>query len=114
VEEGKMSYIKLITLMLLSFVLIFGGGVANHFALVRNDCRMPVQGEGELVMGYERHFTFTNPEDVNFYYLTDIIKIGRAVISIGDLLLVLGAISLVTIVIKYSKEDTKCLKTKTK
>lgn len=68
------------------------GGFLNVLAMSSNNGKMPVYTES--IAGDDLHFTFTNPDEVNNFYLTDIIKarlgIFELYFSVGDIFIVGG------------------------
>ncbi len=76
-------------ILCLSLALIISGVILNYKAIVSNDCKMPVpKGEYNVDMN-DKHFFFESKEDVNYYYLTDIITFYGEALSIGDLKIII-------------------------
>ncbi len=78
--------------LFLGMFIVYIGASFNFLAVLENGGRMPVQG---IPATYEKHFAFEDKDEVNFYYFTDIIKIRNYYVSIGDIILLMGAMVLV-------------------
>ena len=88
-------------MLCLSLTLLFGGILLQYKVITSNDCKMPVpSGEYNAEMDY-KHFFFESKEDINYYYLSDIIVIYKEAFSIGDLLIWLGMIGSFGFSIRY-------------
>jgi len=74
-----------------AFFLCSAGAFMNIGVIIGNDGRMPVLSDCDL--STDRHFSFQNKEEVNYYYFADIIELKTpfsdqtAMASIGDLCL---------------------------
>lgn len=66
------------------------GAFFNAVAVLNNYGKMPVKADWNVSEISDRHFSFTNNSEVNFYYFTDIIYIYDGYYSLGDLLMVFG------------------------
>lgn len=78
--KRTINYLKVV-IICLTLVLI--GITLNLGAITSNDCKMPVHSP--LNYNDDRHFNFTEPSQVTYYWLTDIIRLGTAYLSIGDM-----------------------------
>lgn len=82
-------------------ILVFMGTSFNFYAVMDNGGRMPVQAT--YGSDTDTHFYFTEPHEVERYYLTDIIFIPSkkygSMISIGDILIFTGIILMVGVLI---------------
>ena len=67
--------------------LLFYGWIMNLGAMAINGGKMPVQGDTPLV-NENTHFLFQDKDEVEGYYLTDIVGFGRYKWSIGDLIVI--------------------------
>lgn len=94
---------KLINLFFIGYLIILlfvAGLLCNALAITNNGGKMPVQLkylshiDGSSVYSYsnDKHFGFKDKEDINYYYLSDIIHIEslHTVYSIGDILMYVG------------------------
>jgi hypothetical protein len=84
---------KYMWILLISFTVVFIGGVMNFIVIVDNGGKMPVRGI--YIIDSDEHFYYENKEDVEKWYLSDIMNIGRAAFSIGDIFLLLGTVSFI-------------------
>lgn len=93
------TYLKIQNLFILIFLL---GVVFNSVAVLKNDCKMPVL----LSYNYEgeNHEDFSDKEDVNYYYLTDIFKIRNIHFSLGDICLTIGGLGLGWVLLYQAKQ----------
>lgn len=84
------------------FIIIFLGFVLNMGVIIYNDSRMPVyfyEGEGIPEVD-DSYLPFTDFDEVNYPYLSDIFKISRLKFSLGDILIVGGGISVIIVYFK--------------
>ena len=100
------------TRLLFAFLLIvYIGASFNIIALVNNDGFMPVllTPEDEISIVYavqisNKHFSYYNTNSVNYWFLTDIIRMEYGccmrIVSIGDILITIGAIGFIFIFLK--------------
>ena len=82
------------TFGLILFLILFGA-ILNLLVLATNNGKMPVQVEPIYTVNSPRHFGFQDPNEVNNYYLTDIIDLGNCIYSFGDLVMILGIVLLI-------------------
>jgi len=77
---------------ILCFVLlIMAGGMSNLNVEVVNGGKMPVYTAGILQPSDNiTHFAFQDKNQVNFFYSSDIIKIGKSFFSFGDFMIFIG------------------------
>lgn len=80
----------------LTLIMLIGGSM-NGLALFSNNYQMPVYAgacsfcDPSVDLGPDHsHFIFEEKEEVNFFIFTDILKIPSGVVSIGDVVSVLG------------------------
>jgi hypothetical protein len=81
------------------FVMIIGMAF-NFLAMINNGGKMPVYTEN-FIPDSEHHFTYQYKGEVEYWFLTDIIKIFNCKVSIGDVLLISSA-SVITYLIILS------------
>lgn len=88
--------------LLIIFILFSLGILFNGMAVKLNDCRMPVY-KGN-VNSY-CHFSFQENSEINAFYFSDIfsvsVKDGVLFFSIGDVVLVLSLLILISYLIGY-------------
>lgn len=94
------------TLWVLTLFLTVGLSL-NLQAVLGNEGKMPVQG---LIDNRDIHFSFTDPSEVNNYYLTDMMKVPLTndrilFFSIGDVIMVLSIISMFSITLFYFRKE---------
>ena len=77
--------------MMGSIILVFGG-LLNVAAIASNGGKMPVYTN--LDYNSSTHFTFQDKNEVNKFFLTDIIKIGGVYHSLGDFFIYVGIVFL--------------------
>lgn len=68
------------------FMLV--GASANFVAMTDNNGKMPFYSQ--IDYSSTTHFSFQNKDEINHYYLTDIIPFRNALFSIGDLIMFCG------------------------
>jgi hypothetical protein len=100
IDKKDWFYLIWITGMLLVMI----GMSFNSQVVFKNDCKMPVISMMGESYNDSKHFTFTQPEQVNMPWASDVIHIFRAIYSIGDLLMLLGCSVVITMFIYYCKE----------
>lgn len=93
-DEVKKLKFRMRVLELVFLVLV--GALFNLAAISQNGGLMPVYSSTDY--SGPRHFSFSDPSEVNAFYLTDIIKIGYFYVSIGDIVMVLAAFVLFLVV----------------
>jgi hypothetical protein len=74
------------------------GMMMNLTVITFNDGEMPVK----IYHGYldsDKHFAFQNNDEVHNWYLADVIKIDNYYVSIGDIMMILGTIFMVSILV---------------
>lgn len=76
----------------LGLALIIIGVMSNYTVIINNDCYMPVPVGDYNYVSIGNHKFFNYIESANYYFLSDIIKIGKSAISIGDILIWIGSI----------------------
>jgi len=81
---------KLLLRTIIFMIIFFMGGLCNFLAIQHNEGKMPVL----LDLNYtdDTHLTYQNPFGVNMWILSDIFYTKWAIFSIGDVLLVIGAV----------------------
>ena len=94
-------------LTILSLAIMMIGMVFNFVAVSTNHGKMPVKE----FLSYETntHFSYQENWEVNHWYFTDIIDLKYYIVSIGDVLMVLGLSSTIILLIKYVFYKTKHL-----
>lgn len=78
----------LLTLYIFFLILLLLGVLINSHVVIINGGKMPVKTTNPNLkgVGFEKEFIiFQNNNEVKFWFLADIIKIGSAYISIGDI-----------------------------
>ena len=95
----KPQTIKQFLVMSILFNLLMTGIVLNTEALLKNGGKMPVLTDSFFATN--THFSYQDKDEVEIWILTDIIKWGNNVWSIGDFILVIS-ITLLTIYGGYS------------
>ena len=83
---------KLFGMLFLSLIIIIIGISSNFQAVIMNEGKMPVKAYG---VDEGVHSFYQDNSEVNYHLLTDIIRIPlgekyRAMVSIGDVLMILG------------------------
>jgi len=79
----------LFNLVFFLFLTMFGA-MCNMMAVTTNHGRMPVYTS--IAYSTKTHYSFDDPNEVNSFYLTDIIKLPftRRFFSLGDVLVLIG------------------------
>ena len=84
--------LKYFAILLAFFMFIsFSGLLMNYTAKFYNNGKMPVKFDS-YSFETNRHFSYSNKEEVNFWFLSDIYPASFGTFSIGDYFLFLGAI----------------------
>ncbi len=87
-----------------SLCLMIFGIAFNFIAITNNGGKMPVLFN-EFVVETEKHLTYTNKTDTNYWYFTDIFNLKNQVIfSIEDILIIIGLIFVVLNFIFFEME----------
>lgn len=78
---------------LIVFIIGLGLGSVGMFLNFQamnynSNCQMPVYTDSFVSGKY--HYAYTNFSEVNLPFLTDVIPIGRAIISVGDIFIFLS------------------------
>jgi hypothetical protein len=95
-EENFLLKKQIKNLSLFIFILnFFIIGVCMNFLVVTgNGGKMPVLFH-EFEFEHDRHFSFTDCDDVSYCYLSDIFQISDIMFSIGDLFIIFSLILLI-------------------
>lgn len=82
-------------------ILAILGARLNNLAVISNHCRMPIQTG--YAISTPTHFSFIEKMEVNNYLATDIISLPliEGWISIGDILINLGVIIIISLMIVF-------------
>lgn len=99
----NLNWIFLIILLLLVI-----GGAMNLKAVMNNQGRMPVH-TGNYI-NTEKHFSFQDFNEIKSDLFVDRLSLGRLKFSIGDIFLVLGLISFISLqiyIIRLNIKDKK-------
>ena len=97
-EIRKLQLINYISFFL---IIMLVGALTNCYALTANDGRMPVHTDKYYIDG-TYHCSYQEKEEVKMYWTTDIIPLfGRSFWSIGDALIIFGAIMNVVFCSKF-------------
>lgn len=78
----------LLTTFAVLFLILLLGSALNRTAIEENNGKMPVLTSSDYET--KTHFSFQDPEEINYYVLSDIIYIGKKIYSVGDVLLLVG------------------------
>ena len=95
-NEEKLIILKVANYLtfIASVIIIIMGGMLNHSVIISNGCKMPVYTDEINFSNSKSHFSFTDKNAVNNFYLSDIFKIKiknfLAIFSIGDFVVLLG------------------------
>lgn len=105
-NEYKIRKIEIKSTLLIFLVILILGGLLNVIAVSSNGGKMPVYTKDSLEEG-KKHFYFSDKNEVNEFYLTDIIRIKKAYFSIGDLTSWISAIFIIINIIKLVRVSTR-------
>jgi len=97
-EEINFKYIESIIFCILSLLLIFTGAMLNITCIINNGGRMPVLSEHHFSDAH--YFSYNNKDIISKWYLSDILKIGRATYSLGDFFMYIGLLFVIIFSIK--------------
>jgi hypothetical protein len=102
---------KYLLFILLSLSFLGLGSVGNALVIKNNDCLMPVYKNYQADFSPE-HFNYINKSEVNYWFLSDFIKITlpkdyQTIYSPGDLLMLLSFFLSMTFSFLYLKEVKK-------
>lgn len=106
-KKEKHKYLKLILYISLCLNLMFLGSSLNQIAIVFNDNRMPVLMYEGAYTDDGIHSYFTDIKEAKLYPLADIIKLGRIIFSIGDLVIAISFLLFLFMCIKLGILDYK-------
>lgn len=81
--KNKLDTIKIVLIVQTIFIVLFYFALLNVSVMINNGSRMPVKTNYHINSG--THFSFTDNQDVEFWYLPDVIQIGDRLVSIGDI-----------------------------
>lgn len=81
-----MNPVTLGTMLLITIFLITTGMLCQFIVVSENGGKMPVYHGGET----DRHFGYDDPNDVNYFWLSDIFPFQNYAFSLGDAILVCG------------------------
>lgn len=97
----------ILLLVIFSMAILIIGSSFNFVAISNNHGKMPVK----LSLSYETdtHFSYQENLEVEYWYFTDIIDLKYYIISIGDVLMVLGGTGVMVLLIRYVFYKTKHL-----
>ena len=82
------------------FILIIGG-ILNLKVINSNNCLMPVYNF-PMADSSDTHFSFVNKTEISYWYLSDIINLKFTIISVGDILAMVGYAMLLFFCFKYT------------
>jgi len=100
-EEIKIIKTELIFSRII--VLILLGVLLNIAVMINNGSKMPIYySESEAITSdSSTYIPFTDMDEVNYPYLSDIITIGRVKFSLGDFIMFSGLALLIIFAFKY-------------
>jgi len=75
-------------------IIILLGVILNLSVIIFNDSKMPIFFKDVNTPVNNEYVVFNNSEDINYYFLSDIFKLGRLRFSIGDVLMIGGLFSI--------------------
>ena len=84
-----MDELKIYKLLTLGFMLLSIGATLNLFVIKYNNNKMPIK-ISDFVFNTQCYKSFQDKSEVNFWWLGDIINLGFAVVSIGDIIAFVG------------------------
>lgn len=79
------------TYILASLILI-AGIICNFIAITENEGYMPVKLSEYYDFNNDKHISYIDDDEVNYPFFTDIFRIGKYIISIGDILIITGIV----------------------
>ena len=86
-------------------VIVFLGLVMNFVAIANNAGKMPVANTSIPSQDYDTHFSFSDPDEIEYYILSDKYRIKGYVYSIGDIFLTVGLLGMFILsILKYRFE----------
>lgn len=89
--KSKIELVLLLIIVSLSIMML--GVTSNIVVLDKNNCKMPFIANYIYEDG--THISFNMDQKPELWYLSDIIKIGRRKISVGDVLMWGGFVALI-------------------
>src|SRR3972149_3653203 len=94
-------------MFILSFLLNLAqlGAVLNLTALYNNGGKMPVLTESKY--SNPTHFSYQDKDEIELWFLTDIISIRNSVFSIGDFLIIFSGITISYYSVIFIKDRIK-------
>lgn len=86
--------------LIIGFLIMLMGGASNFSVMENNNCKMPVLSQYSYETG--EHISFDWDNKPSKWYLSDIITIRKHIYSIGDILLITGALSIFLFMFLYN------------
>lgn len=86
-EEYKRKIIEL-TFIIIFLVIIMIGMSCNFIVIQKNNGKMPVHTY--YILDSEGHFSYQNSSEINYWFLSDMIKINNLKASLGDIFMGVG------------------------
>lgn len=112
IKRTKKINMNLFLWFCLMFIIVIIGSVMNTTVILENNCRMPVYFS-EYPINSSEHFSFQNPDEVNYHYLVDMFKLFNRIYSIGDLVMIGGFFLMIVFVVLMAVDyKRKTIKTK--
>lgn len=98
---------KRLILVVWAFIMLIMGAMFNCWVIIKNNLKMPVWTK--FYFETDTHIGFVYPHEINYFILSDIIRVGHIYFSVGDLYMFIGVIGIITIVVKkiINKGDKK-------
>lgn len=98
-------------LLVILFMLNIMIGIVGNYVVVKNNAgKMPVLSSVEY--STDTHFSFQDPSEINYYFLTDKFSFFNSIYSIGDLIMIVNFIFFIITAIFIIIYSTKLKKLK--
>lgn len=92
-KKQNRKYYFCFLIALFGMIIFFTGSHLNFAVVLQNSCKMPVLSENGNYND-SMHFSFKYPDDIKYYYLSDIFLFGKEgtgfMFSIGDVFIFTG------------------------
>lgn len=86
---------KYLFIFCLALIMLMIGSLFNYLTVTENSCLMPVKLNYYLESN--THMSFLDKSEINFYYFSDIFRLGSMYFSIGDVLMMIAVAAVTTI-----------------
>ena len=84
-------------IIILLMLVVFVGITMNFVVIVENSGKMPVLSA--FIYETDEHFSYQEKSEIEYWFLSDMIEFQGSVSSIGDIIMILGFLSVMGIIL---------------